>query len=271
MFEISTQIWQNCKSMNTSRKHPSVAILHGIIYCVGGIDNEGCDLSSMEKYDPSLNYWTKSASLHKCKGAVATTVLDGWLYAAGGSNGGSPIKSMERYDPITDEWSLVQQMKYPRSYFAMGVLNHKIYAIGGYSSLGETEQCEIFDPLANKWQDLADLNKPRMNHGVTTNSDKIFAIGGQNNCGVLDCIEKYNKGLNMWLIIKHTLNPRTGASVTLVTSQVDNDWLFIIGGIDGSHCYHSSVKTVNWKSIDYYIGSGKSMNEPRAFGGCCAL
>lgn len=204
-------------------------------------------------------------------GAVAVTVLDGWLYAAGGSSGGSPLKFVERYDPMTDEWNAVQPMKHARCFFAMGVIGHKICAIGGYFNLSETERCEMFDPSTNKWQEMADLNKARMNHGVATIADKIYAIGGQNTCGLLDCIEKYNKGLNMWLVIKHTLNPRTGASISPVKSGLNDDWLFIIGGIDGSHCYHSSVKRINWKSIDYCVGSGKSMNEPRAYGGCCSL
>ena len=161
-------------------------------------------------------------------------------------------------------------MKFPRSHFGVAVLNNKIYAIGGYCGISDVEHCETFDPLTNKWKDVADLNKPRMDHGVSVHSEKLFAVGGYSNGGILDCIEKYNKGLNMWLIIKHTLDPRTGAGITLVTGHGEH-FLFIVGGIDGSHCFHSSVKRVNLKSMDYSIGSGKSMNEPRAYGGAVAL
>lgn len=198
-------------------------------------------------------------------------VLDGWLYAIGGSCGGSSLKCVERYDPVKDEWSPVQQMKFPRSHFGAGVLNNKIYAIGGYCSIGDVAHCETYDPLTNKWQDLADLNKSRMDHGVIVCGEKIFVVGGHNSGGILDCIEKYNKALNMWLIIKHTLDPRTGASVLLANNEQEDHWLYIIGGIGASHCYHNSVKKINLKSIDYSITCGKPMNEPRAYGAAIAL
>ena len=67
-FELNTQSWQECSLLTTARKHPAVAILGGMIYCVGGIDNSGRDLMCVEKYDPSLNQWTFAASLKTCKG-----------------------------------------------------------------------------------------------------------------------------------------------------------------------------------------------------------
>lgn len=212
-----------------------------------------------------------SSVLFFSSGALSLTVLDGWLYAAGGSNGGSALKYAERYDTGRDEWTAVQQMRFPRSHFGMGALNNKLYVIGGFSGISEVEHCEVFDPLTTQWKDLADLNKPRMNHAVSVHSDKIFAVGGCGHAGILDCIEKYNKGLSMWLIIKHTLDPRSGANVSLVKTENDENWLFIVGGIDGSYCFHSSVKTLNLKSIDYSIGSGKAMLEPRAYGGTVSL
>lgn len=68
MFDVTSQQWQKCKQLTVARKHPAVVALNGIIYCIGGIDEDCIDISSMEKYDPSLEYWVKGPSLTKCKG-----------------------------------------------------------------------------------------------------------------------------------------------------------------------------------------------------------
>ena len=190
-------------------------------------------------------------------------VLEGWLYAAGGSRGGTAIKTVERYDQVVNEWTTVKSMRLPRSHFGLAIHDGKLYAIGGYCGISELEQCELYYPVQDQWKDLADLNKARMNHGVAVNDERIFAVGGQNASGILDSIEKYNSGLNMWLIIKHTLDPRTGAGVAVVYSYDEGQELFIVGGLDSGHYCHNSVKKLNLKSIDYSIKNGIGMLEPR--------
>ncbi len=192
-------------------------------------------------------------------------VLEGWLYALGGSQGGSALKTVERYDPVLDEWTHVQPMRFPRSHFGTAAYAGKLHAVGGYCGISEIEHCEVYDPAVNRWKDMADLNKARMNHGVVVHSDRIFAIGGQSPNCMLDSIEKYNSGLNMWLIIKHTLDPRSGAGVALVATGNDDSTMFIVGGLDTNHICHNSVKNLNLNSIDYNITNSIGMLEPRAY------
>lgn len=200
-------------------------------------------------------------------------VLDGWLYVAGGSQGTCSLKSMERYDPLTEQWAPVQQMRFPRSNFGIGVFGgSKICAIGGHCGTNEIEHCELYDPSIDKWSNIADLNKPRMHHGVVTvHSEKMFVVGGKNFTGPLDCIEKYNASLNMWLIVKHTLEPRFGSAVAHVNFDGESNWLYVVGGLDTSKCYHSSVKRINLMSIDYCMEADKAMDEPRAYAGYAVL
>ena len=165
----------------------------------------------------------------------------------------------------------MQSMRHARSNFSIAVLGNKFHAIGGFDGSCEMTQCETYDPVLNDWKEMADLNKSRRDHGVAVNSDRIFAVGGMSYLGILDCIEKYNSSLNMWLIIKHTLDPRTGCCVAVASTDSNEHSLFIVGGIDGSHCCHSSVKRLSLNTIDYRISSGRAMNEPRAYGGVAVL
>lgn len=194
------------------------------------------------------------------------TVLEGWLYALGGSHGTSALKTVERYDPVLNNWTHVQPMRFPRSNFGVAAHGGKIYAVGGYCGISEIEHCEAYEPMVDRWKDIADLNKARMNHGVAVHSDRIYAIGGKSPNSVLDSVEKYNSGLNMWLIIKHTLDPRTGAGIALVNAGNDESMLYVVGGLDTNQICHNSVKTIDLNSIDYNIANSIGMLEPRAFG-----
>lgn len=55
----------------------------------------------MECFDPVINKWTFVQPMVCGRHAFSLVELDGWLYAAGGSDySGSEYSSVERYDPI---------------------------------------------------------------------------------------------------------------------------------------------------------------------------
>lgn len=199
-------------------------------------------------------------------GALALSVLEGWLYAAGGSHNGSALKSVERYDPIKNEWAQVANMRLPRSHFGMASLQGRLFAVGGYCGISEIEHVECYDPMTNKWSDMSSMNKSRMNHAVVTFSDRIYVIGGSNSVGILDSIEKYNPDLNLWLIIRNTMDPRSGAGAAVVLGGEEGaQELFIIGGHDNHNRDTNSVKKLNLKFADYSTASAPSMNHPRVY------
>ena len=51
------------------------------------------------RYDPEENKWTKVAPMMTRRLGVAVAVLNGYLYAIGGSDGQCPLNTVERYDP----------------------------------------------------------------------------------------------------------------------------------------------------------------------------
>jgi Kelch motif len=44
------------------------------------------------------------------RGRFGATMLDGKLYACGGSNGQVELKSVECFDPVTDTWTQLPDM-----------------------------------------------------------------------------------------------------------------------------------------------------------------
>ena len=62
---------------------------------------------------------------------VAVAVLDGSLYAIGGSDGTSPLNTVEKYDPKNNQWVPVRPMGTKRKHLGAAVYQGCIY-VGEY-------------------------------------------------------------------------------------------------------------------------------------------
>lgn len=126
-YDPQTNQWSSDVAPTSScRTSVGVAVLDGFLYAVGGQDGVSC-LNHVERYkivlvallqprfcnlhsvccryDPKENKWTKVASMMTRRLGVAVAVLNGYLYAIGGSDGQCPLNSVERYDPQKNTWT----------------------------------------------------------------------------------------------------------------------------------------------------------------------
>src|SRR5438552_12590422 len=75
---------------------------------------------------------------------LAAEVLNGILYAIGGSTGGDRLGTVEAYDPATDTWTSQAPLPTARKDFAAGVVDGILYAVGGvdvnYLALGNGDR-----------------------------------------------------------------------------------------------------------------------------------
>ena len=70
---------------------------------------------------------------------VAVAVLNGYLYAIGGSDGQCPLNTVERYDPRKNSWTVMASMSTRRKHLGCAVYNNMIYAgelSGNHQALG---------------------------------------------------------------------------------------------------------------------------------------
>ena len=68
----------------------------------------------MECYDPTNDTWTLVEELSVCRNGVGIGVLDGVMYAVGGSNGSKFLKSNEAYRPSDGFWYSIADMCFCR-------------------------------------------------------------------------------------------------------------------------------------------------------------
>jgi len=118
-----------------------MAAVNEKVYLIGGLLAIPSPASNsharMIEYDPLTGTWTRMADMPTARLFLSASVLNGKIYAMGGSdrNAAEPENNVyaivEAYDPDTDTWETQPSMLTARRSLATVVLNNKIYAIGG--------------------------------------------------------------------------------------------------------------------------------------------
>jgi hypothetical protein len=134
--------------------------------------------------------WTRKASMKVARFDLGVAVVNGKIYAIGGStrSGGGGTRSgplpvtggvvgtNEEYDPTTDTWTTKAPMPTPRGDFATAVYQNKIYCIGGVGGVNE-----VYDPATDTWENKTSMPTPRGYIKGNVVNGKIYVIGGDSN------------------------------------------------------------------------------------------
>jgi N-acetylneuraminic acid mutarotase len=140
--------------------------------------------------------WVPKAPMHEARSGVGTAVVNGKIYAIGGTNQEGFRATNEEYDPETNTWTFKASMPTPRSYFGIAVYQNKIYCIGGYADgFSATGVNEVYDPATNTWATKASMPTPTLNLQANVVNGKIYLIGGNSN-GTLNQV--YDPANDTW-------------------------------------------------------------------------
>jgi hypothetical protein len=235
--------WVARAPIPTPRGRLGVGVVNGILYAVGGsIVHTGVGgyaelLSTVEAYSPSTNSWSSKAPLPTPRSGVAVGVVDGILYALGGSSSQTKptLDTMDAYDPVRNAWTARAPMPTPRSGFALGVTRGTLYAVGGWATNnGPTGLVEAYDPITNKWTIKAPLPSPRVALSVGVVNGILYAVGGAccspgHGSRIFGTVEAYDPATNTWTTKAPMPTPRYYLAVAVV-----NLTLNAVGGHKGS-------------------------------------
>jgi N-acetylneuraminic acid mutarotase len=109
-YDPGTDTWTTRTSMPTARTALSACTVEGKIYAVGGAQSYTSTariFSAVEEYDPATDSWVKRAEMPTARQSLSTSVVDGKIYAMGGSTAPFPWSAtgtVEVYDPVTSVW-----------------------------------------------------------------------------------------------------------------------------------------------------------------------
>ena len=107
--------------------------------------------------------WPTKTPMPTPRGGLAARVVNGILYAVGGSDSRlSTLSTVEAYDPATNTWTTKAPMPTPRGGLAAEVVNGILYAVGGGAGGGIIlSTVEAYAPATNTWTGKAPMPTPR--------------------------------------------------------------------------------------------------------------
>lgn len=221
----------------------------GTLYAIGGKESSESITRSVETFCMLDNKWKDTTGMIVRRQQLGVGVLDGKVYAAGGSDGSLRLSSVEVFDPSTSFWSFVAPMSTCRSGVGVGVLGGAMYAAGGYDGRSCLSSVERFDLDKNLWSPVAQMSTRRSFPGVAVLNNRLYIFGGNDGTSFLNVAECYDPHINRWCTLTPLGKPRAGIGVAVLGQQI-----FVAGGNDGT-CRLDSVEFLDVRSGKWHSAS----------------
>jgi len=201
--------------------------------------------------------WTKKANMPTPRLDLRACVVDGIIYAIGGSRNGSTVSTVEAYDPKTDTWTKKADMPTPRRGLSTSVVDGTIYIIGGSTVKGSVlPNVEAYDPKIDIWTKKRDMPTPRTALSAIAADGIIYAIGGYTTSPV-STVEAYDPKTDTWKTKKADMpTPRYGLSLCVL-----NGIIYAIEGTtnNGNNDISAPVLEVYNPKNDTWIKKGEDI------------
>jgi large repetitive protein len=196
IYDWHTEEWTPGPPMKELRAAPvAVRLENGRVLVIGGghwtnANQSNVFLASCEIYDPRINTWSFTGSMHDARFEdFAAFLLPGHKVLVAGGAGNDPtttvvpgLRSAEIYDEATGTWNRTSNMNTPRGELAAVMLHDgRILVTGGWPHDGEapTDTAEIFDPITQKWSSGGRMGAARADHvAVVLRDGRVLVAGG---------------------------------------------------------------------------------------------
>ncbi|XP_040062720.1 kelch-like protein 17 [Ixodes scapularis] len=192
-YEVSRGQWGIMAPLNSTRAYHGLAVLGNSVYAVGGVDSNNRLLGCVERYDKTMDEWTKlSSELYSPRMAMGSCGHRGQLWVAGGivqiGRRTCSTAYVEVYSPEAERWSFaVNFLPSPRSCLTLVECDGILYAVGGLLSHRAGKQrsfTTVEDMLVlvddrNAWVDKTPMPMARHSVVTTTHDGLVFVLGGK--------------------------------------------------------------------------------------------
>lgn len=194
-FHVREKRWDRAADMLHARSCLGATVALEKIMVVGGKDEKGEILHSVEVYNPVTDSWVPYRNLPLPLMGCGVGFLDGMVYVVGGVTtkkqvftGMIPneiLSEVHATDPRERTWVRRPNLPEPRAYCTALTIHHELWLAGGLKPSGKnpTGFSNVVDVLAydsqrGRWEFRFKLSRPR--HGVAAASadDRVYVIGG---------------------------------------------------------------------------------------------
>jgi hypothetical protein len=152
--------------------------------------------------------WTDAGEAPFARLEMATAVLDGRFWLAGGFNpDGSVADALAIFDPASGDWAEGPTLPSPIHHAAMVSDGAVLYLVGGYLADGQpTADVHVLDPVAGEWTAGPALPEARAAGALAHDGDRLVYAGGVGPGGVRGEVFALEGGL--WVEIGALARPR---------------------------------------------------------------
>ena len=199
-FDPVARIWRRTKNMLSAKRDFAAVVHDGVLYVVGGIDDESDITRDASAYVVATGQWRRINSAKYVGGCAAVGVGDRVLVFGG--DGGN-----EAFSISTGLWSDLPLASVKRTGVAAVLLDGLVYVLGGYGDHDANEEgdgvelaiAEVFDPASNAWSVIADMGLAREGVCAVAYNGYIYALGGNSTVsGDVAFAERYCPTTGQW-------------------------------------------------------------------------
>lgn len=191
VFDPSEEEYTACAPAPRQRyRHAAVAI-NGLVWVVGGRDDQDAIVTHIDVYDPATNSWSSPVQWPAATSDLGAFTDGTSLFVAGGYDTSytNAHTNLWKFDPT----ALAQGQLTVESMAAMGqgrgdlsavTLDGFAYVTGGWHHgdwCDPLESVERYDIAQDKWTTIASLGVGRADKAVVVLRGNVFAIGGEHN------------------------------------------------------------------------------------------
>ncbi|KAJ8274131.1 hypothetical protein COCON_G00087560 [Conger conger] len=229
-YDPQSRAWLRLSRITAPCSGLGACVLFGLFYAVGGRNltaQDNWESSAMCCYNPMTNRWTQQAPLNVPRNRVGVAVVDGNIYAVGGSCGSVHHSSVERYDPETAQWAFVAPMSVARLGAGVASCGGALYVAGGYDGETRWRSAERYHPETNSWQPIAPMGSVRSGLGLVCLDGHLYAVGGYDGRAQLCTVERYSIARDVWEPVAPMRHRRSAHGVTVYQGKI-----FALGGFN---------------------------------------
>jgi N-acetylneuraminic acid mutarotase len=249
IYNVKNDNWRMGPDLPLPTNHGAASVVDGVIYLIGGGTGSsrspgGVGLrDTVYAYDPLVGKWESKSPMPTVRRAIASAVLDGKIYVAGGQ----PARENDfaAYDPATDSWETLPGLPSTTNHMIAGAVAGNIHVFGGRVEGTHKSELiadnQIYDPVTRKWELGPPLPKPRSgNNGVLAYG--CFHVwggegGGENHDQMFADHDVYDPVKKAWISLADMPKPIhgvTGAAFVngMIFSPGGGDK---VGGVSGTH------------------------------------
>ncbi|MFA6002724.1 MAG: kelch repeat-containing protein [Elusimicrobiota bacterium] len=239
----ATNVWEyTAYSLGGHRmNHTATLSSRGDIRIIGGRTCFGLQCPLLDSSAPTFpvlphmkDPWSELSSklANKHGNHTATTLPDGRILIAGGTNGPNVIRSAEIFDPAAETVQATGSMSEVRSLHTASLLpNGKVLVAGGYStnseSTGAIRGVELYYPESNTWvADQPMIYSRSLHTAVTLHDGNVMVIGGYADSQYLSTVEVYYSTAGAWREVAALPEARALHTATLL----QDGRILVVGG-----------------------------------------